>query len=170
MKSSAEIRDSSAKQVQSRESPSLAVARNSPDSVVNAEIASGIYIPSSGQLAMLIAGPLLPLSLSLTSSPLPGSEWSLYPKETTSRIWLFCRSTIAIALFSCNVTQARVPSAEMVAYSGSRSWAALEFGKKTRTFSLSNVLAEKLEKSRVVTVGDAGPLAMLMMLTVPSGS
>ena len=75
-----------------------------------------------------------------------------------------------MALASCKVTYARVPAALVVMYSGSRSWAADELGKKMRTFSASNAVLSNAEKSKVVTVALVAPLETSINETVPLAS
>ena len=58
----------------------------------------------------------------------------------------------------------------MVMYSGSRSWAAVDPGKKTRTFSASNAVLSNAEKSKVVTVALVAPLETSINETVPLAS
>lgn len=91
---------------------------------------SGMYSPSTGQLAIAISP-----SLSLGSSPSPGTAWSLAPSGSRSVTMAESRSTTAIAFASCTLTQAVVPS--VVTYSGSRfadtGNSVFTVGPKTRT-------------------------------------
>ena len=58
----------------------------------------------------------------------------------------------------------------MVMYSGSRSCAAVDPGKNTRTFSASNAVLSNAEKSKVVTVALVAPLETSINETVPLAS
>ncbi|MCY1536093.1 hypothetical protein D3C87_1625170 [compost metagenome] len=88
---------------------------------------------------------------------------------------LVARSITAMALFSWQVTQALVLSAEIVMYSGSMSCATLALGPKMRTPAAFSVAAcaLKAEKSAVDTllcVRLATPPLISMIDTEPSGS
>ena len=79
-------------------------------------------------------------------------------------------SIVAIALFSCSVTQAVRPAWSSAMYSGSRSWAALAPGPLMRTSLARSASASNPAKDAVATVARWGPRAMSMIDTEPSGS
>ena len=76
---------------------------------------------------------------------------------------------MAKALFSCSDAQAVLPSADTAMYSGSRSWAAVAFGPKTRTPFFSSSALSKALKSAVRTTGLAGSRTSTTLIE-PSGS
>ncbi len=156
----------------SRASPSLAVTRFVRPRTRYEAIASGRYMPNTGQFAMLMAGSFPGPSRSLPSRPAPGRLWSLSPRPTRRRNTPFGMSSSAIALFSWSVTHAVFESSEAAMYSGSKSCATLAPGPKRRMRGSSPpaLKASKPAATTSVCVMALPPFDTSMMLTDPTGS
>ncbi len=121
---------------------------------------------------------LIASSRSLASSPLPSWLWSFSPSGLISVTVAVAISMMAIALFSCSVANAVVPSGDTAIYSGSRSLATVSFviSGKSRTPSARSCsnCPLKLVKSAVLTAVDVSispnsPETSIMLIE-PSGS
>ena len=81
-------------------------------------------------------------------------------------------SSTAMALASCSITRAVLPSGATAMYSGSTSCATLAAVGKMRTPRFTSSARRSLNavKDAVATVAEATPAEMSMTLTEPSGS
>ncbi len=138
-------------------------------------MASGKYIPCTGQLATLKRREVDPVpgpSSSLPSRPKFSAEWSFVPKPRMRTNVALAMSSSAIALFSCKVTHAVFESSDTVMYSGSRSCATLAFGPKIRMLESRDVPLKAVNRTVVTSACDSVVMTSgsRMMLTLPSGS